>query len=268
MSAKPVRSRVERDEVDTRFREAIAGSDKETTYEEIPINLELPQHVAELLKKVRSQKWIILENFHYLNDDIQKQLAFDLRAFQELGVRFVVLGVWREKNRMAQFNGDLLDRVVEVPVEPWTEADFKRVAVKGFEVLNVAFSDEILSETIRSSFSSIGVFQELLKGVCLEAGIHETVYSKIVIDELEKLNKTTNTKARDYPARHQRPLEAIAAGHTTGGAKGDLPPLFLPYYLVRVVLEGGFDGIANGTPFRHSRSDTGHPPSWGRCSSF
>ena len=78
-----------------------AGSGSDQQYEEIPINLELPQHVAELLKRVGSKKWIILENFHYLNDDIQKQFAFDLRAFQELGVRFVVLGVWREKNRIA-----------------------------------------------------------------------------------------------------------------------------------------------------------------------
>lgn len=223
-----------------------AGSESVRQYEEVPINLELPQHVAELLKKVDSHKWVILENFHYLNDEIQKQFAFDLRAFQELGVRFVVLGVWREKNRMAQFNGDLLDRVSEVPVEPWTEDDFRRVALKGAEVLNISFSEEILSNAIRSSFSSIGVFQELLKGICGESGVQETQSAIIHIDDLDKLSKTIAVKARDYAARHQRALEAIAAGHTTGGAKGDLPPLFLPYYLVRVVLEGGFDGIANG----------------------
>ena len=64
--------------------------------------------------------------------------------------------------------------------------------------------------------------------------------------DIEKLNQTIRVKANDYAARHQRALEAIAAGHATGGAKGDLPPLYLPYYLVRVVLEGGFEGIANG----------------------
>ena len=46
--------------------------------------------------------------------------------------------------------------------------------------------------------------------------------------------------------RDQRSLEAIAAGHATGDAKGGLPPLCLPYYLARVVLEGGYDGTANG----------------------
>ena len=68
-----------------------AGSGSETKYDEVPINLELPQHVSDLLQRVGSKKWIILENFHYLNDDTQKQFAFDLRAFQELGVRFVVI---------------------------------------------------------------------------------------------------------------------------------------------------------------------------------
>jgi hypothetical protein len=59
-----------------------------------------------------------LENFHYLPESVQKCFAFDFRAFQELGVRFIILGVWRERNRLLQFNDDLLDGVQEIPVEP------------------------------------------------------------------------------------------------------------------------------------------------------
>ena len=120
---------------------------------------------------------MILENFHYLPDDVQKQLAFDLRSYQELGVRFVILGVWREKHRMAQFNGDLLDRIIEIPVEPWTEVDFRRVVNSGSDELNVRIARDIVEDAIVSSFSSIGVFQELLKGVCSESGIRETAES-------------------------------------------------------------------------------------------
>jgi hypothetical protein len=223
-----------------------AGSSADQNYEEVPINLELPQHVADLLKRVGSKKWVILENFHYLNEETQKQFAFDLRAFQELGVRFVILGVWREKNRMAQFNGDLLDRLIEVPVEPWLETDFRRVVDQGAPELNVQFTPGIVSAAIDASFSSIGVFQELIKGACAEAGVQATVHPTRSINEAILLQRTIEGKANDYAARHQRALEAIAAGHTSGGAKGDLPPLHLPYYLVRVILEAGFDGIANG----------------------
>jgi hypothetical protein len=66
---------------------------------------------------------------------------------------------------MVQFNGDLLDRVVEIPVEPWTEVDFEKVAAKGAEALNVAFAPAILKNAIEASFSSISAFQELMKGI-------------------------------------------------------------------------------------------------------
>jgi hypothetical protein len=223
-----------------------AGSGAEEKYEEVPINLELPQHVTDLLKRVHCEKWIILVNFHYLNDEAQKQFAFDLRAFQELGVRFVILGVWREKNRMAQFNGDFLGRIIETPVEPWAEADFRRVCEKGSTELNVTVTGAIVDRAINASFSSIGVFQELLKGFCSESGVTSTVPHPRTLDDEAALAKAIASKAGDYAARHQRALEAIAAGHASGGAKGDLPPLFLPYYLVRVILEGGYEGIANG----------------------
>ncbi len=223
-----------------------AGSGVETKYEEIPVNLELPQSVSDLLKRLGVKKWVILENFHYLPDEVQRQFAFDLRAFQELGLQFVILGVWREKNRMAQFNGDLLDRVIEIPVEPWLAADFQRVAASGAAELNIEFGAELLDKTIDASFSSIGVFQELLKQICSSAGIEGSVGQKITIADTAYLNDAIGIKTNDYGARHERALEAIAAGHNSGGAKGDQVPLYLPYYLVRVIVEHGFDGIANG----------------------
>ncbi len=223
-----------------------AGSGQDVQYEEIPINLELPQTVADMLRRVKCEKWVILENFHYLSDDIQRSFAFDLRAFQELGVRFVILGVWREKNRMAQFNGDLLDRVVEVPVEPWIEADFRRVVDRGCRELNIEIYSELVNGAIEASFSSIGVFQELLKAICIEAKVPGSQRLKRQISDPVFLSRAIEVKTHDYAARHQRALEAISAGHTTGGAKGDLPPLFLPYYLVQVILKHGFEGIAEG----------------------
>lgn len=222
------------------------GSGKEIKYEEVVVNLELPQAVADLLSRVGNRKWVILENFHYLPDEVQQSFAFDLRAFQELGVRFVILGVWREKNRMAQFNGDLLDRTIEIPVEPWTEADFRRVADAGCAYLNINFGKELLDATIEASFSSIGVFQELLKNICLGAKVKQSMGHRLTIADTQYLKEAIKVKTGDYGARHERALEAIAAGHNSGGQKGDQTPLFLPYYLVRVIMSHGFDGISTG----------------------
>lgn len=223
-----------------------AGSGNEIKYEEIQANIELPQTVADLLRQANCSKWIVLENFHYLKDDLQKQFAFDLRAFQELGVKFVILGVWREKNRMAQFNGDLLDRTIEVPVEPWLEQDFRRVIEKGAAALNLNFASDLIEAAIQASFSSIGVFQELIKHICIRAGVKDTQLNRLSITDLICLSEAIQIKTNDYAARHERALEAISAGHTSGGTKKGERPLYLPYYLVQSILQHGFEGIANG----------------------
>ena len=202
--------------------------------------------MSELIRETRQHKTIILENFHYLDDERQKQLSFDLRTFQELGIRFVILGVSREKNRLSQFNGDLVDRVIEIPVEPWLEADFVRVADKGQNELNIEIARDLVRKCVESSFSSIGVFQELLKEICIEAEITDKQMFSKRIDDLALFETAAKRKAGEYASRHQRALESIAAGNLSSSAKEGVLPLFLPYYLVRVILEGGYDGLANG----------------------
>jgi hypothetical protein len=223
-----------------------AGGVESTKYEEVPLNLALPQDVSEVLHKTAKGKSIILENFHYLDESRQRQFAFDLRTFQELGLRFVILGVWREKNRLAQFNGDLLDRVIEVPVEPWHADDFKRVAQEGSKHLHIEFGGSILQQCIDASFSSIGVFQELLKESCLAAGITEAQPNVVRIEDETCVIVAMQKKADDYASRHQRALEAIAAGNLSTTGKEGVQPLFLPYYLVKILLGGGYDGMASG----------------------
>jgi hypothetical protein len=223
-----------------------AGNKSAVTYQEVAFNLELPQDISELLKKVGNKKSVILENFHYLDEERQRHFAFDLRTFQEVGLRFVILGVWREKNRLAQFNGDLLDRVLEVPVEPWKEDDFVRVAAQGSKHLQVEFADYLLKKCSAVSFSSIGVFQEIIKETCIISGIVESQPVIVRIENENCLDTAIRKKSDDYASRHQRALEAVAAGNISTSGKDGVQPLFLPYYLVKILLEAGYDGVATG----------------------
>jgi len=169
------------------------------------------------------------------------------RTFQELGIRFIILGVWREKNRLAQFNGDLVDRVIEVPVEPWIEEDFIRVAEKGEAELNIRLNQDLVKQCAVSSFSSIGVFQELLREVCISAEARQRQEYVVEVSGRQHFDHAAEQKAGDYSTRHQRALEAIAAGNPrASGPRRGVLPLFLPYYLVRVILESGYAGLENG----------------------
>jgi len=223
-----------------------ANSSKKTSYAAIELNLALPQDISNLLRRVGFKKFIILENFHYLSVDAQKTLAFDLRSFQELGIRFVILGVWREKNRLTQFNGDLQDRIIEVAVEPWSTAEFIEVIRIGSGKLNVSIDPGIQEKLIESAFDSIGVVQELVKEVWPGAGIEERQDSHKQITDSTLLEAAVAKKTGDYSARHLRALENIAEGRKSKRATEDSVPLYLPYYTVKAWLSFPFDQVVKG----------------------
>ena len=210
----------------------------------IEYNLELAQDVSELLRKKGIEKFIVLENFHYLSPEVQERLAYDLRVFQDLGVIFIVLGIWREANRLVQFNGDLLDRVTEVPVEPWLNEDFARVIEKGSKLLNVDFT-RIQDKLIKSSFDSVGVVQELCKQCCIAAGVKETSDTTITISE-EDLLSALETKAGEYGGRHIRNFESfVDIARKTSNQSGK-PSLAFPFYFIQLLLKTDLDNIEQG----------------------
>lgn len=228
-----------------------AGAKQDEKRKAIEFNLANAQDVGELLHQVPGSTdfFYVLENFHYLTDDVQRQMAFDLRTFEEMGIRFIILGVWRERNRMVQYNGDLQDRIAEVPVEPWENPDFQKIADIGSALLRVTFSREISDRIFTEAHGSVAVVQELLKKLCEKAGVAETVPNHQPvkhIDDAALLDAAIEDKVAEYSARHVRSLESIAAGSRARRATDDTAALFLPYHLVRVMVHRSYNELKDG----------------------
>jgi len=138
----------------------------------------------------------------------------------------------------------LLDRVTEVPVEPWDLDDFKRVISEGSTLLKVDFSN-VQDRLIESSFDSIGVVQELCKHCCLNAGVEETSDSLVDITD-EHLNLALKAKSDEYGVRHIRNFEAfVDIARKTSNQSGK-PSLAFPYYFIRLLLTHEFDELEKG----------------------
>lgn len=217
----------------------------------IEFNLANAQDVGELLHQVGGSGvfFHVLENFHYLADDVQRQIAFDLRTFEEMGLRFVILGVWRERNRLVQYNGDLQDRIAEVPVEPWEVSDFQRIMNKGSEILRVTFLQEVGERIFTEAHGSVAVVQELLKKLCERSGISETIPGDkpaILVADHTQLQRAIEDKVAEYSARHVRSLESIAAGSRARRTTEDTAALFLPYHFVRVMVHRTYAELKDG----------------------
>lgn len=215
-------------------------NNKSNTYESIEYNLDLANDLCEILKSVNFSKYIVLENFHYLDSEIQNKLAFDLRTFHDNGYKFIIVGIWKDKNRLIQHNGELADRVNEIPVEPWTEKDFREVIRRGCEDLNILIDQKVVNQIIELSFGSIGIVQELCKLYCLYAGIEKKVPIFRHLTSQEYLEKAIQDKVSQYETRFMRALEDIANSSVTKDG------LCMPYYLVCVLVKSSIDELAQG----------------------
>ncbi len=223
--------------------EASVTKENETgkSYKIIDFNLALAQDLSELLRSIKFNKRIILENFHYLNEEVQKQLAIDLRIFEDYNILFIILGIWREKNRLAQFNGDLVDRLIEVPVEPWEKSDLKRIVIEGLPLLNVSL-ENVVDYIIDSCFDSVGVFQEICKESCYVARVNET---QDILLEISRTNvdDAIRKKLEDYSSRHIRCLESFIEQKARSSQE---TPLYIPYYFVKVLFQETMENIIQG----------------------
>ena len=89
-------------------------------------------------------RFIVLEDFHYLSEEVQRQVAMDLKAFHEKSkLSFVVVGVWLESNRLVLYNGDLAD------------VSYQSTRIAGNETISKASSPvgrHCLTSTSRSQF--------------------------------------------------------------------------------------------------------------------
>lgn len=218
----------------------LKSESSETQYfENIEYNLEIANDICDLLEKNNFKKNIILENFHYLNNDVQKKLAYDLRTFHDKGIRFIILGIWREKNRLTQFNGELSDRITEIPVEPWQNQDFEEVIKIGSLELNIEITKNLKTQIFDLSYGSIGIVQELLKNLCLNNKIEMKQETKKTILNQNYLEEAIETKRRDYTTRHLKALEDMA--NYSADSK-----LYLPYYFIRILLEIEVDKLCQG----------------------
>lgn len=108
--------------------------------------------ICSLIKE--SGRRVVIEDFHYLSNDAQREIAHDLKAFWDYSTYVIIVGVWLKRNYLTHLNFDLVGRIAEVSVY-WNESDLTEVVDKGRRELNVVFSPEITSRIVKDSFGKV-----------------------------------------------------------------------------------------------------------------
>lgn len=156
---------------------AEVGTSKSSKKEFKPLELDPfdSNDIIDALQSIEFDKFIVLEDFHYLKEETQRDFAFELKAFHENSkFTFIIVGVWLEQNRLTLLNGDLAGRVYSIDADKWTDSQLNQVMIKGEKLLNIKFSKETREEILKWSIGSVFILQELCQKICFEGGIEVT----------------------------------------------------------------------------------------------
>lgn len=194
-----------------------AGAARTTSTSTTTVALELdPADVNDIigaLAEISFEKFIVLEDFHYLPDEVQKDFAIALKAFHEASsLTFIVVGVWLDENRLIEFNGDLTERVLSVNADAWSSTQLSEVIASGEQKLNIEFHPAFRTSLIGGCSDSVSILQTACHQVAEEAGISATVDERVVVGEGVDAFAVIRSVVDKQSARYSAFLLKLAGG--------------------------------------------------------
>jgi hypothetical protein len=160
-----------------------------------------------------SKRRVIVEDFHYMPEEEKRKLAFDLKAFWDLGTFFIIVGIWAELNLLTYYNSDLSGRIEEIDVQ-WTDDELNEVLAKGEAALKIIIEPNIRQQIIADASQNVGLLQRIAERFCYYSGVYETVDAAIArtLGDDSALKAARKSICDEEAARYRQFGEAISHG--------------------------------------------------------
>ncbi|WP_161887702.1 P-loop NTPase family protein [Pontibacter russatus] len=113
----------------------IADKVSESTAREKIISRPSPKHLIPVLKNLPYV--LVIEDFHYLKEEVKKSLFQQWKAFVDEEVSVIVLGTTHHAVDLAYSNKDLVGRIAHIEVGTWLTSDIEQIITSGFSYLNI-----------------------------------------------------------------------------------------------------------------------------------
>lgn len=183
------------------------GTESGSEIKERVIDIDLG-NINDLIRVLRENdfdKYVVLEDFHYLRKNVQKEILNDLKIILDKSqLRMIFIGIWIQRDKFLHLNGNLGGKINSIRVTPWSELELREFIKTGEQLLNISFSEKIKSYLIENSFGSISILQELCNLICRSVDVYETQPRLLGIDSLEKAHSALDYQLKRHSIRFKK----------------------------------------------------------------
>ncbi|MDA0242023.1 MAG: hypothetical protein OT477_01275 [Chloroflexi bacterium] len=164
-----------------------------------------------LIKELANTDLVIfIDDFHYINRDVQSSLAQQIKEAIRQGVKFICASVPYHSDDVIRSNPDLRGRIFSIDFDYWKNDVLKQIAYKGFQKANILHNGDMISKLVDEAAGSPQLMQYLCLNSCLEMDIREVPEEPInfVYDRqlFEKICKRT-ASSTDYSSIVEKMIE-------------------------------------------------------------
>ena len=144
---------------------------------------------------------VFVDDFHYMARDLQVEVAKQIKAATEMGIKICTASVPHRSDDVVRANPELRGRVQAVDMAFWSEDELTEIGIKGFKWLNMDVGGDFISRLAVEACGSPQLMQSLCLQTCFRLNVFETCAeprSFIVSAEDTKRTLETTSTTTDF----------------------------------------------------------------------
>lgn len=138
---------------------------------------------------------IVIDDFHYLNRDLQGQVTRAVKPLVFDGVPVVYLAIPHRRYDAVKVEREMNGRIELISVPSWSIAELMAIAEQGFPLINISPDKTISEQLAKEAHGSPHLMQEFCKKICHLSELKETSEIKRVINTKFNYNVIFETVA-------------------------------------------------------------------------
>jgi len=129
---------------------------------------------AEVVDLLTAAGIVILDDFHHLQEVLRNEIGYKLKRWNELGIRFFIIGISSSNKRILDIDPELGIRNDVYEVKRQTDEFVEKIIELGEKHLNIKFSIGTKSAYIKSAAGIPSAIQVICRVACIRSKVLKT----------------------------------------------------------------------------------------------
>lgn len=128
--------------------------------------------IDQVVREIGGSEFVVfIDDYHYMPKDVQVSVGRQIKEAAERGVNICTASVPHRRDDVVRGNAELRGRVQGIDFAYWSNADIRKIAAQGFEVLNVELPSYALDRMAEEAFGSPQLMQQICLQACMRLNI-------------------------------------------------------------------------------------------------